>query len=270
MRIHRLLATALLSSFGMVQAQTAEELVAKNTEAKGGVAKIKSIKSLRMEGRMEVQGITAKIRQDQKAPQNYRNEFTVQGMTQIQSFDGKTGWQISPFQGRKDPEMLGEDDLRDIEESADFYGPLIDWQQKGNKIEYLGHDVVDGDDALKLKVTLKNGDIINYYLDPDSYLEIKTEKQMFIRGSIKEMIARLGSYKQVDGVYFPYAIESGAKRDPALAKTTFDRIEANLPLSDAEFIMPPQPPVPSPQKHGEPPKQVPPPEKPKETTPTPH
>ena len=37
---------------------------------------------------------------------------------------------------------------------------------KGSKIEYIGHDVVDGDDAYKLKVTLKNGDVMYYYLDP--------------------------------------------------------------------------------------------------------
>ena len=35
--------------------------------------------------------------------------------------------------------------------------------------------MVDGDDALRLKVTLKNGDIIYYYLDPDTFLEIRKE-----------------------------------------------------------------------------------------------
>ena len=54
---------------------------------------------------------------------------------------------------------------------------FVDYQQKGNKVEYLGHDTVDGDDALRLKVTLKNGDIIYYLLDPDTFLEIRTERQ---------------------------------------------------------------------------------------------
>ena len=81
---------------------------------------------------------------------------------------------------------MGEDDFRDLMEESDIDGPLVDYQAKGNKVEYLGHDTVDGDDAYELKVTLKNGDIVYYYLDPDTYLEIKKKKQQFIRGSVRE------------------------------------------------------------------------------------
>ena len=51
-------------------------------------------------------------------------------------------------------------------EDADFYGPLVDRNVKDNRIEYLGHGVVDGDDAYRLKVTLANGDIVTYSLTP--------------------------------------------------------------------------------------------------------
>src|SRR5437660_883757 len=150
-------------SFG----QTADELVAKNIEAHGGLAAIKAITSLQQDGRFEVQGIIAQFRLEAKKDSFLRQDLTLQGMTQVQAYDGNTGWQINPFQGRRDPEMLGEDDLRDIVEDADFYGPLVDYKDKGNTVEYLGHDTVDGDDAYRLKVTLKNGDIVYYYLDPD-------------------------------------------------------------------------------------------------------
>src|SRR5437764_5998553 len=142
---------------------TAEELIARNTEAKGGLAKIKAITSVRMTGRFQQGDFSATVGQEAKAPNLLRETFTIQNMTQVQAYDGAVGWQISPFQGRKDPEMLGEDNLREMVESADFDGPLVDYKQKGNTVEYLGHDVVDGDDALKLKVTLKNGDIIYYF-----------------------------------------------------------------------------------------------------------
>ena len=94
-------------------------------------------------------------------------------MTPVQAYDGSTGWQVQPFGGRKDPQLMGEDDLRDLLIDSDFDGPLVDYKEKGNTVEYLGHDVVDGDDALRLKVTLKNGDILYYYLDPDTFLEIR-------------------------------------------------------------------------------------------------
>src|ERR1022692_2642676 len=106
------------------------------------------------------------------------------------------------------------------------------------KVEYLGLDKVDGDDAYELKVTLKNGDIVYYYLDPDTYLEIKKKKQQFIRGSVRESEQDLGSYKQVAGVYYPFSIEAGSKDNPGdHARITFDKIEANVPLDDSYFKM---------------------------------
>jgi hypothetical protein len=237
-------------------AQTAEELVAKNVEAKGGADKIRSIKTLRMTGTLRQGDFVAQLAQDAKAPDFLRQSVTIQGMTAVEAFDGKTGWQIQPFGGRKDPELMGDgEDLRDLVELDDFYVPLFDYQEKGNKVEFLGHDTVDGDDAYRLRVTLKNGDLVYYDLDPTTYLEIRADKQQFIRGAVRETVTDIGSYKQVAGVYFPFSIEIGPKRDPSnRTKVSIDKIEANVPIEDAEFRMPAPPAVPSPQKHEEPPK----------------
>lgn len=260
----------LFAAVTWASAQTAEELVAKNIAAKGGMDKIKAIKTLRQIGKLETPDqFTAEIQADSEAPDLLRQSFTVQGMSQIQAYDGSVGWQISPFMGRKDPELMGEDQLRGFVEDADFYGPLVDYQQKGNTIEYLGHATVDGDDALELKVTLKNGDFIYYYLDPDTYLEIRTEKHEFIRGSVRETVQNLGSYKLVDGVYYPFSLETGRKNAPGLDKITIDKIEANPNLPETEFKMPAPPAVGSPQQHPEPPIKKPAP-KPPTKAPVPH
>jgi hypothetical protein len=228
-------------------AQTAEELIAKNIEAKGGLVAIKAISSLRKTGKLEQQGfaLVIMLRSDQKPENLVRESISIEGMTQVQAYDGKEGWQISPFQGRRDPERMADDDTRSLVEGADFYGPLVDYQQKGSKVEYLGHAMVDGDDALRLKVTLKNGDLLNYFLDPDTYLEIRVERQVFIRGSVHESYDNLGSYKKVNGVYFPFSVESGSPRNPEPgAKITFTSIEANVGIPDAEFKMPAPPKAP--------------------------
>jgi hypothetical protein len=245
----------LVCCSALTVAQTADELVAKNLQAKGGIEKIKAITSQREVGKFQQGQFTAQVGQESKAPDLLRQTFTIQGMTQIQAYDGANGWQISPFEGRKDPELLGEDDLRDLVENADFYGPLVDYKEKGNTIEYLGHDSVDGDDVYKLKVTLKNGDILNYFLDPDSMLEVRIEKIMYIRGAVHESLQDLGSYKQVNGVYFPFSIESGSKNSPNRAKITLASIQVNVPIDDSQFKMPAAPVLPSPQKHEEPTEQ---------------
>ncbi len=236
MRMTRALAVGLLCMVAAASAQTAEELVAKNLQARGGVDKIKAVNTLKTMGKIYV-GINADFSQEQKRPNMLRQDFTVQGMTQIEAYDGTVGWQISPFQGRRDAELLGEDDMRDLVEDSDIDGPLVDYQAKGNKVEYLGHDQVDGDDVYKLKVTLKNGDIVYYFLDPDTYLEIKTERQQFIRGSVRDSEQLLGSYKQVAGVYYPYSIEAGPKGGDH-ARYTIDTIQVNVPIEDSYFKMP--------------------------------
>src|SRR5579863_6562440 len=218
--------------------QTADELVNKNIEAKGGMDKIKAIKTWRMTGQLIVSGITATAGQENMRPNLVRETISLQGMTAVEAYDGSTGWQIQPFRGRKDPELMGEDNVRDLLLASDFDGPLVNASKKGNRVEYLGHDLVDGDDALRLKVTLKNGDIIYYYLDPDTYLEIREEIQQFVRGSVRERVVDLGSYKPVDGVMYPFSISEGPRNNPSAQVTTIDKIEVNVPMQDSDFAVP--------------------------------
>ncbi len=219
--------------------QTADELIAKNIEARGGIEKMKAIKTLRMTGKFEGGGgFTASVGQENERPNLIRQTFALQGMTAVQAYDGTTGWQIQPFQGKKDPELLGEDDLRDLLLDAEFDGPLVDYKEKGSTVEFLGHDVVDGDDALRLKVTLKNGDIIYDYLDPDTFIEFRREIQQFIRGSVRDRVVGLGSYKPVNGVMFPFSLSSGPKNHPDAQTTTLQKVEANVTIDPADFALP--------------------------------
>jgi hypothetical protein len=219
--------------------QTADELVSKNIQAKGGIDKIKAIKSERVTARMIAGGgFTAAVGQENERPNLLRQTFSLQGMTAITAFDGATGWQIQPFGGHKDPQLMGEDDMRDFELDADMDGPMVDYKEKGNTVEFMGHDEVDGDDALRLKVTLKNGDIVYYFLDPDTFLEIRREVQEFIRGAVRESVTEYGSYKPVAGVMFPFSISQGSKANPAEQTTNIEKIEVNIHIDPADFEVP--------------------------------
>jgi hypothetical protein len=220
-------------------AQTADELIAKNIQAKGGIDKIKAIKTVRQIGKFDLGGgFRARSLQENQRPNLVRETFSIQGMTAVQAYDGSAGWQIQPFQGHKDPELMGEDDLRDMQLDSDFDSPLVHYKEKGNTVEYLGHDVIDGDDALRIKVTLKNGDIVYYYLDPDTFLEIRKEIQQFIRGSIRERVVDYGSYKPVNGVMYPFSVGIGSKSNPGAQTLTVEKIEVNVTIDPADFALP--------------------------------
>lgn len=236
---HAVILLAAVCCASVCLGQTAEELVNKNIQAKGGMDKMKAIKSIRMTGKLTGGGgFSAAVGQENQRPNLYRDTFSLQGMTAVTAYDGTTGWHIQPFGGHKDPELLAEDAMHGVLRAADFDGPLVDYKEKGNTVEYLGHDVVDGDDALRLKVTLKNGDIVYYFLDPDTYLEIREEVQENIRGTIRESVSQMGSYKPVGGVMFPFSISQGSKEDPEGSTTTIEKLEVNVPIEAGDFAVP--------------------------------
>jgi hypothetical protein len=238
---HALIVLIALCCFaGLSHSQTADELIAKNIQARGGIEKIHAIHNIRMTGKFEGGGgFTASVGQENERPNLIRQTFSLQGMTAVHAYDGTAGWQIQPFGGKKDPELMGEDDLRDLLLDADLDGPLVDYRSKESTVEFLGHDVVDGDDALRLKVTLKNGDIIYDYLDPDTFIEIRREIQQFIRGSVRDRVVGLGSYKPVNGVMFPFSISQGTKNHPDEQTSTIQKIEANVTIDPVDFALPP-------------------------------
>jgi hypothetical protein len=224
-------------------APTLDELVAKNVEAKGGTQAVHALQSLRRTGSVLVN--EGKVRfaytQVQKRPLAVREEATLQGMTAVQAYDGKDGWQISPFRGRKEPERMSADDVKALMEDAEIDGPLVDWKEKGSTIEYLGREDVDGTNAYKIKVTRKNGDIDYVYLDPDHFLEIRIVTQRVQQGALVETETDLGDYEKVNNVFVPTSIDSGSKGGAVKQKIVIDKAEGNVPVDDAVFHFPTTP-----------------------------
>jgi len=220
-------------------AQTADEIVARYIKAIGGMEKIQAINTLRRSGKFKGGGgFEAAILQDNKRLNSVREEFSLQGMTGINAYDGKTGWKIEPWGGKKDPESLGEEEMKSILEDSDFDGPLVNYRQKGIKVEFVGKDEFEGTDTFKLKVTRPNGDVYFYYLDTDSYIPIKFDTKRTVRGAEREYETALGDYKEVAGWYLPYSIESNVKGSPNKQKVVYDKIEANVPLDESRFRLP--------------------------------
>ncbi|MDQ6938553.1 MAG: hypothetical protein M3119_00170 [Verrucomicrobiota bacterium] len=219
---------------------TIDQLVAKNVEAKGGAEALRALQSVKLTGRMLVNEgqIQFAFAQTKKRPSAVRNEYTLQGMTAVQAYDGNEGWKISPFQGRKDPEKMSADDLKSLMEDAEVDGPLVDWKEKGSTVEYLGTEDVDGTPAHKLKVTRKSGDVNFVYLDPEHFLEIRILSQRVEHGAQIEVETDLSDYEKVNGVFLPTSLESGRKGDPDKQKIIIDKEEGNAPVDDALFKFP--------------------------------
>ena len=219
---------------------TVDELVSKNIQAKGGADALHALQSLRLTGKLLVQQGQNEYAylQVNKRPDEVRTEASLQGMTEIEAYDGKEGWKVLPFFGRKDPEKMSADDIKPLMEDAEIDGPLVDWKTKRSTVEYLGTEDVDGTPAYKLKVARKNGDVSFVYLDPDHFLEIRVVTQRVRHGAQEEVETDLGDYEKAAGVFVPTSIESGRKGSPDKQKIIIDKVEANVPVDDAIFHFP--------------------------------
>lgn len=222
-----------------VAAQTVDEIIAKNTAAKGGMDKLKSVKTVRMTGRMTVgPGIEAPVVLEIHRPNSMRMDITVQGMVISQGFDGTKAWMLNPLQGSKVPQEMSAEEKLMVEEQADIDGPLVDYKSKGHTAELLGKEKVEGSDAYKLKLTLKNGVIRTFYIDAEHFLEIKEESKRTIRGTEVEGETIYGDYKDVAGMMLPHSIDGGQKGNPQRQKLVVEKIEINVPLDTTRFKMP--------------------------------
>ena len=250
--MHRVAAVLLLIvAAPTALAYTAAELAAKNVDAKGGIDKLNAIQSLRLSGRMLVNGGTIELGYSTlvKSPHFIRYEAQLQGLTQVQAYDGAQAWQINPFQGRKDPEKLSADDAKGLgEDAADFTGALVGYQAKGYKLDYLGTEDIDGTEAHKLRVTRPNGDLSYVYLDPDHFLEIRVVNRRIEHGVPNETITDYGDYEKVNDVYLPFALESWQKGSSDHQKVQFDKAEANVATADGVFEFPASHPSAAPAK----------------------
>ncbi len=222
------------------RADTVDEMIARHLAARGGAQALSAIRTLTITGKFRPPGFDAELAYSETIarPGKARIDITLQGLTVVQSYDGAAGWQIQPFQGRKDPETLSTDDVKSLQEEADFEDPLIDYRAKGASVTYLGQEDVDGAPAHALRVSLKNGDTQTWYLDPDLWLAVRVTTRTLQRGVETINDTDFGDYEKVAGVWFPFEQESGTKGSSQRQHLTYDKVEVNLPIDDSRFVQP--------------------------------
>jgi len=236
------LVLGLLLSFSAIgRAQTVDDIIAKTIAAQG-LDKLKSVQTMRMTATMTITppGMDMAVVIENKRPMKVRETFTIQGTENIRAYDGQVGWSFIPAQGQANPQAATADDLKELVQEADIDGALVDYKAKGHKVELVGKEPVQGTDAWKLKVTLKDGDVQYQYIDAEHYLPIKIDSARMVGGAEVKAETFIGDYKDEGGVMMPHSIETKAQMQgtPFTQKITIQKVELNVPIDDARFKMP--------------------------------
>ena len=191
---------------------SADQVIAKNVQARGGLKRWRAVHSMSMSGKLDAgkirtmdaektsldhrkarAGIRRALLEREKGaadagknvqlpfvmemqrPRKNRLEITFQEQTAVQVFDGVNGWKLRPFLGRNDVEPYTPEEMKATSQQQDLDGPLIDYATKGTKVKLDGVDPVDGRNAYKLQLTLKDGTVRYVWVDAKTFLDVKID-----------------------------------------------------------------------------------------------
>jgi len=220
-------------SVASLRAQTADEIVNKHIEAIGGKAVISSVKSLYLEGSIEVMGNEAPSTTYILTGKGFKNELDFNGTQIVQCVTDKGGWTINPMTGQTTATALPADQLKGSQLRLDIGGPLLDYASKGNKVELEGKDSA----GYKLKLTTKDDMKIQFFIDPKTYYISKTIMHVNTGGQDVETVITFSDYKKTDiGYVMAYS------QQITLPQVTLNminkKVEVNKAIDPAIFEMP--------------------------------
>lgn len=228
-------------------AQTADDVINAYLKARGGLPKIRAVQTERVSGNISFgPAIDGPFFVERKRPLKMHMEITVNGQTLIRVYDGKSaGWTYNPFLPNAAVTPMAGEELRSIADEADFEGPFIDYKAKGNQIEYAGKDEVEGKPAQKLRLTSKQGDISYYFFDASTGLIMKWQGTRKLGDKELPWETYFRDFREVDGLKYPFLVESAAVGSDQIQKIMATKIEVNIPIQESQFGEPkvPAPPA---------------------------
>ncbi|MGQ9618814.1 MAG: LolA family protein [Candidatus Aminicenantia bacterium] len=222
---------------GLVFSQTVDEIIAKNLQSKGGIEKLKDLKSVKITGKVSVMGMEMPLTIFWKSPNLFRSESSFQEKKMVQAFDGEKAWMINHLIGVTEPTEIPAEQADSAKEQYFFLGPFFEYKERGINLELLGKEELEGKAVYKLKLISKDGTESIYYLDADSCLELKMETTREVQGSQLNFVTTFSDYREANGLKFAFSIQTSAGSGMT-TQIIFESIEINPELDDSLFKMP--------------------------------
>lgn len=223
---------------------TAAQIVDKSVAARGGLQGWRAVQAISFSGKMDAGGKGKDIVQlpfvlEMKRPRKMRVEIEFAKQKALQVYDGVNGWKVRPFLGRNDVEPFSPEEANSAAMEPDLDGLLVDYATKGNKVELEGTEKVEGHDAYKLKVTTKANQLRHVWVDSQSFLEVKIDGvPRRMDGRPRPVQIYLRDYKAVNGLMFPYTLETVVQGFQPSHKMTIETVTVNPKLEDSLFVKP--------------------------------
>lgn len=234
---------ALLITALFANAQTADDIINKHIAATGGADKWAKVYAVKYSGVYVMgPGMEAPVTEINlsKPFKGYYSDFTWQGMTTQQAMRADSGWNYNPFGGKRESDPLSPNDIRNLNLQYDPQGMLFNYKQKGYTVDYLGMDDMDGADVFKLRLITKEGDMVYYYLDAETYYVLKIVRRIKLAEKEEKSYYVFSDFRKTDyGVVLPFSAQGvDEKGTEQGGPVNITKVEVNGTIDPALFDKP--------------------------------
>lgn len=204
--ISTLLIILFVALASLIQAQSLETILEKHFKAVGQ-DKLVAAQTYFLKAKINQMGMELPMEMKIKNPDKFRLEMEMQGQKMIQAYDGEKGWMIAPWLS-PDPQDLAGDQLKQAIEQTDMEGELYNYSEKGHLVDFVGKVNLDGKEAYRIKLTAKDGNIKNYFINTETYLITEVKAKVSAMGQEVDVDMKMSDYKDFNGVQMATKQES--------------------------------------------------------------
>jgi len=170
-------------------------------------------------------------------PGMVRVEGTFQGLTFIQTYNLKEGWNLNPFTGQSEPQPFGEDELKSMKYQSDMDGMLWNWKDKGYNVILDGTEEVEGTGCFKVKLTTPDGDVFTSFIDTEDFMLLRLNSKVKVQGNQAESDSYFSNYLQESGMVFPGKTET-RMNGQTITTIVVEKVSINTGLDPKIFEKP--------------------------------
>lgn len=226
-------------------ATSAEEVIARNVQARGGLQAWRKVDTIAWVGHLDRASLDVQrvpFAMQMKRPNLTRFELKQQFNDFTRIFDGSHGWKIRPAgDGRPETKSFSAEEANFSRTEFVIDGPLIDYRAKGVSAQLDGIDTVENHKAYRLSVLMPSGAQRKIWIDTTTNLDVRYDRPAtnpLKPGAPISVYYR--DYASVDGIKMPRVIETG-NGDGAGDKLVIEKIMVNPKLDDGTFLPPAMP-----------------------------
>ncbi|MEJ8804582.1 M16 family metallopeptidase [Pontibacter sp. H249] len=219
------------AAMGVPAGLTAETVLDNYIKAIGGKNNIEKLKDVTVTSNASIQGMQLTMVQQQKGSDKFAMQVSMNNSPmQRVIINGDKGKMEAPMQGIN--QEIPKEQLATQKLEANLF-PVLQYGKLGITTKLTGMEKVDGKDAYAVEVMQPNGQKAIHYFAKDSGLRLKEVNSLQGPQGVITQTKVYSNYKEVNGVKFPYVVETTV--GPQVIKAEVQKVEVNKNLSDDTF-----------------------------------